>query len=172
MTAVRNQLPRELRGEEKPVNSKALSRILKRAEALCRERGARLTEQRKAVLQLLCVSDKPLSAYELLERMRGVVRNPAPPTVYRALDFLLEQGLAHRLESLNAYVGCAHPDHPHASQFLICDDCGDVAEVEDPIVARSLKAAGKEIGFRTRRPVVELLGTCAQCISEGEESIC
>ncbi|MCY3767736.1 MAG: transcriptional repressor, partial [Gemmatimonadetes bacterium] len=103
------------------MNNKALSRILERAEALCLERGARLTEQRKTVLQLLCVSDKPLSAYELLERMRGVVRNPAPPTVYRALDFLLGQGLAHRLESLNAYVGCAHPDHPHASQFLICD---------------------------------------------------
>ncbi len=151
------------------MNNKALSHVLERAEALCRERGARLTEQRKAVLQLLCVSEKPISAYELLERMRGVVRNPAPPTVYRALHFLLEQGLVHKLESLNAYVGCAHPDHPHASQFLICDDCGDVAEVEDPSVARSLKAAGNEIGFRTRRPVVELLGTCAQCVSERDD---
>lgn len=154
------------------MNNNTLSQILERAEAMCHERGARLTEQRRAVFQLLCVSDKPLSAYELLDHMRGVVRNPAPPTVYRALDFLLEQGLAHKLESLNAYVGCAHPDHPHASQFLICDDCGDVAEVEDPSVARSLRAAGNEIGFRTRRPVVELLGTCAQCISEGEEGIC
>ncbi len=148
------------------MNNEALSHVLERAEALCRERGARLTEQRKAVLRLLCVSEKPLSAYDLLERMRGVVRNPAPPTVYRALHFLLEQGLVHKLESLNAYVGCAHPDHPHASQFLICDDCGEVAEVEDPSVARSLKAAGNEVGFRTRRPVVELLGTCAQCSSE------
>ena len=148
------------------MNNEALSHVLERAEALCRERGARLTEQRKAVLRLLCVSEKPLSAYDLLERMRGVVRNPAPPTVYRALHFLLEQGLVHKLESLNAYAGCAHPDHPHASQFLICDDCGEVAEVEDPSVARSLKAAGNEVGFRTRRPVVELLGTCAQCSSE------
>lgn len=151
------------------MNNTALSHVLERAEALCRERGARLTEQRKAVLQLLCVSEKPISAYELLERMRGVIRNPAPPTVYRALHFLLEQGLVHKLESLNAYVGCAHPDHPHASQFLICDDCGDVAEVEDPSVARSLKEAGNEIGFRTRRPVVELLGTCAQCVSERDD---
>ena len=151
------------------MNNKVLSQVLERAEALCHERGARLTEQRRAVLRLLCVAEKPLSAYELLERMRNVVRNPAPPTVYRALNFLLQQGLVHKLESLNAYVGCAHPDHPHASQFLICDDCGEVAEVEDPIVARSLKAAGNEIGFRTRRPVVELLGTCAQCISEKDE---
>ncbi|MCB1772577.1 MAG: transcriptional repressor [Gammaproteobacteria bacterium] len=140
--------------------------ILERAEALCRERGVRLTVQRKAVLRLLCLSDRPLSAYELLEQMRDVVRNPAPPTVYRALDFLLEQGLVHKLESLHAYVGCAHPDHAHASQFLICDDCGEVAEVEDASVARSLNAAGKAIGFRTRRPVVELLGTCAQCAAK------
>ncbi len=145
------------------MNNKALSHVLERAEALCRERGVRLTDQRKTVLQLLCVSDKPLSAYELLERLRGVVKNPAPPTIYRALDFLLEQGLVHKLESLHAYVGCAHPDQPHASQFLICDDCGEVAEVEDSSVTKSLKAAGKAIGFRTKRPVVELLGTCAQC---------
>jgi Fur family zinc uptake transcriptional regulator len=136
---------------------------MERAEAVCRERGVRLTDQRKTVLQLLCASDKPLSAYELLERMRGVVKNPAPPTVYRALDFLLEQGLVHKLESLHAYVGCTHPDHPHASQFLICDVCGEVAEVEDSSVAKSLMAAGKALGFRTKRPIVELLGTCAQC---------
>lgn len=148
------------------MNNKELTRVLDRAEALCRERGARLTDQRKTVLQLLCVSDKPLSAYELLDRMRGVVKNPAPPTVYRALDFLLEQGLVHKLESLHAYVGCAHPDHPHASQFLICDDCGEVTEVEDAKVAQSLKAAGRAIGFRTKRPVVELLGTCAQCAAK------
>jgi Fur family zinc uptake transcriptional regulator len=101
--------------------------------------------------------------------MRGVVKNPAPPTVYRALDFLLEQGLVHKLESLHAYVGCAHPDHPHASQFLICDDCGEVAEVEAPNVDKSLKAAGEAIGFRTKRPVVELLGTCAQCIAKKDD---
>ena len=151
------------------MNNKQLTHVLERAEALCRERGVQLTEQRKAVLRLLCVSDTPLSAYELLDRMRDVVKNPAPPTVYRALDFLLEQGLVHKLESLHAYVGCTHPDHPHASQFMICDDCGEVAEVEDPSVAKSLKAAGKAIGFRTKRPVVELLGTCAQCNAKRDE---
>ena len=151
------------------MNSKLVNRVLKRSEALCRKRGVRLTEQRKTVLRLLCVSDKPLSAYELLDRMRGVVKNPAPPTVYRALDFLREQGLVHKLESLHAYVGCTHPDHPHASQFLICDDCGEVAEVEDASLAKSLKAAGKAIGFRTKRPIVEVLGTCAQCNAKRDE---
>lgn len=151
------------------MNSRLVNQVVKRAEDLCRERGVRLTEQRKTVLRLLCVSDKPLSAYELLDRMRGVVKNPAPPTVYRALDFLLEQGLVHKLESLHAYVGCTHPDHPHASQFLICDDCGEVAEVEDASVAESLKAAGKAIGFRAKRPIVEVLGTCAQCDAKRDE---
>ena len=145
------------------MHNKQLTHVLERAEALCGERGVRLTDQRRTVLQLLCVSDKPLSAYELLDRMRGSVKNPAPPTVYRALDFLLEQGLAHKLESIHAYIGCSHPDHPHASQFLICADCGEVEEVEDPAIESSLEAAGKAAGFRTERPVVELLGTCAHC---------
>ncbi len=151
------------------MNNEALSHVLERAEALCHERGVRLTKQRKAVLQLLCVSDKPLRAYELLDHMRGVVKNPAPPTVYRALDFLLDQGLVHKLESLHAYVGCAHPDRPHACQFLICDDCGEVAEIEDRSVAKSLGAAGKAIGFRTKRLIVELRGICAQCIAKRDD---
>lgn len=151
------------------MDDKTLSQVLERAERLCRERGVRLTEQRKTVLRLLSMSDKPLSAYELLDRMRGVFKNPAPPTVYRALDFLLEQGLVHKLESLHAYVGCAHPEHPHASQFLICDDCGEVAEVEDPGMDKSLNALRKTFGFRTKRPVMELLGTCAQCIAKQDK---
>lgn len=140
-----------------------LDATLQAAEALCRERGVRLTEQRRIVLRLLCESDKPLTAYDLLDRMRASVRNPAPPTVYRALDFLLQQGLVHKLESLHAFIGCAHPQHPHAGQFLICGDCGEVAELEDAGLNKSLQAAGKALGFRTERPVVELLGTCAHC---------
>jgi len=166
---VPNWRPREVLGEEKRVNNQALSHVLERAEALCHERGVRLTEQRKTVLRLLCASDKPISAYELLERMRGVVKNPRPPTVYRALDFLLEQGLVHKLESLHAYVGCTHPDHPHASQFLICDGCGEVTEVEDASVTESLRAAVQARGFRTKRPIVEVLGTCAQCNAKRDQ---
>jgi Fur family zinc uptake transcriptional regulator len=141
----------------------SIANVIRRAEALCQQRGVRLTQQRKAVLQLVCESNKPLSAYELLDQMRATLKNPAPPTIYRALDFLLEQGLIHKLESLHAFIGCTHPEHPHASQFLICADCGDVAEVEDPHLAESLQAAEKATGFRTKRPIVELLGTCAGC---------
>lgn len=145
------------------MNKTRLKQVLQSAEDLCRQRGARLTPQRRAVLSLLCESDKPLSAYELLDRLRETVQKPTPPTVYRALDFLLEQGLVHKLESLHAYIGCTHPDHPHASQFLICAGCGDVSEMEDEHIANSLKQAGEAAGFHTKRPVVELLGICAQC---------
>ena len=148
------------------MNKKDLKRVMQLAESLCNERGVRLTSQRKAVLQMLLESEKPLSAYDLLDQMRQVLKKPAPPTVYRALDFLLEQGLAHKIESIHAYVGCVHPEHPHASQFLICADCGEVAEVEDKTITQSLENAGKAIGFNTTHPVVELMGTCADCTAK------
>ena len=137
--------------------------VLKRAKQICAERDLRLTEQRMSVLRLISESEKPVTAYDLLEKMRAVVKNPAPPTVYRALDFLLEHGLIHKIESLHAYVGCDHPDHPHTGQFLICSDCGEVNEVEDHDVSKTLNDAGKSIGFHTTRPIVELMGVCAEC---------
>lgn len=122
-----------------------------------------MTAQRRRVLELICQSDTPVGAYEILDGLRATLSNPAPPTVYRALDFLLEQGLIHRIESLHAFIGCSHPDHPHASQFLICSDCGDVSEIEDPQITEGLRQAQEAVGFKPGRPVIELLGTCAQC---------
>ena len=145
------------------LNQKSLAEILQHAETLCKQREVRLTPQRSKVLELVCAADGPIGAYEILDRLRQTIGNPAPPTVYRALDFLLEQGLIHKLESLHAYVGCSHPDHPHASQFLICSDCGDVREIESSGIADSLRQAQKNTGFKAKRPVVELLGTCARC---------
>jgi Fur family transcriptional regulator, zinc uptake regulator len=133
------------------------------AEVLCRERGVRLTAQRRQVLEILTTAGRPLGAYEILDAMREGARMLAPPTVYRALDFLLEQGLIHKLESLHAFVGCHHPDHPHASQFLICTGCGMVTELEDEAIIRSLTTAARESGFKPRRPLVEVMGTCADC---------
>jgi Fur family zinc uptake transcriptional regulator len=136
--------------------------VLERAEADCRARGARLTAQRRRVLEILCRSDRPLGAYEILEAMGGAP-GAAPPTVYRALDFLVEQGLVHRIETLHAFVGCNHPDHPHSSQFLICEECGRVRELEDDAVAQSLGTAAAQRGFHATRGVVEVIGTCARC---------
>lgn len=147
------------------MNKKQLAKTLQHAEALCQQRGTRLTTQRRTVLELLFAADKPLSAYEILDQLRNTTRNPAPPTVYRALDFLLEQGFVHKLESLHAFVGCSHPEHQHTGQFLICDDCGEVNEIENEAIAKSLHSAEKATGFKTRHPVIELVGTCAQCQS-------
>ncbi|TVQ84990.1 MAG: transcriptional repressor [Chromatiaceae bacterium] len=139
-----------------------LQQALDLAEVLCARRGARLTRQRRRVLEIVCAAERPIGAYEILNLIRGGAP-AAPPTVYRALDFLLAQGLVHKLESLHAYIGCTHPEHPHASQFLICSDCGEVTELEDASIAGSLHAAAAGSGFRPRRPIVEIFGTCATC---------
>jgi Fur family zinc uptake transcriptional regulator len=137
--------------------------LLDRADALCRQRGARLTPQRRQVLAIVCDAQRPIGAYEILAALRALVPGAAPPTVYRALEFLVEQGLVHRLETLHAFVGCAHPDEPHAGQFLICRTCGAVSELEDALVSRSVQAAAAATGFRTEHPVVEISGRCARC---------
>ena len=143
------------------MNEHTLTKILATAESLCTARGVRLTAQRRRVLELVCRAGRPVGASEILDQIRTGAA--APPTVYRALDFLLEQGLVHKLETLHAFVGCAHPDHPHSSQFLICADCGDVTELESESIVGSLRSAAAETGFEPRRPVVEVIGTCAAC---------
>ena len=102
------------------------------AERLCAHRGARLTMLRRRVLERVWRSHAPVGAYDILDTLRTGSRRAAPPTVYRALAFLIEHGLVHRLESRNAYVGCAMPAVPHSGQFLICHDCGSVGELADP----------------------------------------
>lgn len=151
------------------IDDKKLARILQLAEDRCRRQGVRLTARRRRVLEILCRAERPLGAYEILEQL-GNGTLLAPPTVYRALDFLLEHGLIHKLETLHAFVGCAHPEHPHASQFLICADCGGVEEIEDPMLSQRLSAAANQSGFALERPVVELMGTCAHCALKSREA--
>jgi len=151
------------------MNEAGLQRALNRAEALCAQRGVRFTAQRRRVLELVCRAERPVGAYEILDQIREGA-TAAPPTVYRALDFLLEQGLVHKLETLHAFIGCTHPEHPHASQFLICADCGRVKELENEAIAGSLRSLEQETGFKPQRPVVEVIGTCARCIRKTDES--
>lgn len=144
------------------MDEETLHQALSTAERLCAQRGVRFTAQRRRVLELVCRAERPVGAYEILDHLREG-STAAPPTVYRALDFLLEQGLVHKLETLHAFIGCTHPEHPHASQFLICADCGRVNELENEAIAGSLRALEQETGFRPERPVIEVLGTCAHC---------
>jgi Fur family zinc uptake transcriptional regulator len=133
------------------------------AATLCEERGEKLTALRKRVLELVWASHKPVGAYALLDRLRDDGRSAAPPTVYRALEFLLAQGLVHRVESLNAYIGCAHPHQGHAAQFLICRDCGTAAELEEADIAAAIDGHAKRAGFAIERRTVEVTGLCASC---------
>ncbi|NKE47790.1 transcriptional repressor [Roseomonas frigidaquae] len=150
----------------------ALEAALDRAATSCLHRGAQLTELRRQVLRLVLQAEQPIGAYALLDRLRGARRGAAPPTVYRALDFLLGQGLIHKVERLNAFIGCdeaghghAHgEDHPH--QFLICGKCGATAEICDPATSAAVAAAAARQGFVPHRTTVEVEGICARCAND------
>jgi Fur family zinc uptake transcriptional regulator len=147
--------------------------VLERAEALCQTRGVQLTPLRRDVLRLVLESEAPIGAYALLDQLKASRAKAAPPTVYRALDFLLEQGLIHRLERLNAFMGCnealeghgVHHDHghDHPHQFLICRGCGMTREISDHAVAEAIIAAAAKAGFSAARTTVEIEGYCAKC---------
>lgn len=141
---------------------------LAQAETLCQQRGVRLTDLRRRVLEIIWNSTAPLGAYAILDVLREDGRQgaSAPPTVYRALDFLLEQGLIHRLVSLNVFTVCHQPGKPHNGQFLICQDCGHVNEMNNPEIDHLLRTETEGRGFETRTRIVEILGRCPECLEE------
>jgi Fur family zinc uptake transcriptional regulator len=134
------------------------------AERVCVQRAQKFTPLRRQVLQALLSSHRPLGAYEVIEELAKGAPRPAPITVYRALDFLMGNGLVHRIESRNAYLACAH-DHDSAAlvAFLICERCGAVGEIPAAPIAESLKLAAGASGFAPKLSVVEITGTCAHC---------
>ncbi|HNV85224.1 MAG TPA: transcriptional repressor [Arenimonas sp.] len=137
--------------------------FVKAVEQACEERGLRLTPLRAQALALIAAETKPIKAYDLLDKMKTEKGNAAPPTVYRALDFLLEQGFIHRLASINAFVSCHHPQVEHSVPFLICDKCQNAVEMEDDGVSAMLETQAKSIGFTTRAQILEVHGVCADC---------
>ncbi len=137
------------------------------AARLCTFRGERLTPLRRRVLELVWQSHRPVGAYALLERLHAERERIAPPTVYRALDFLGALGLVHRIESLNAFVGCARAERGHKAYFMICGDCGSAAEIADTALPRAIARAAGAAGFRLHGETVELAGLCAGCAEAG-----
>jgi Fur family zinc uptake transcriptional regulator len=144
-----------------------IAEALSRAEEICARKSARLTRIRKRVLSFVWESHSPVGAYDILDRLNAEGRRTAPITVYRALDFLMENGLVHRLASVNAYTGCGVPETPHGAHFLICDECGAVAELLDPKIDRAISLGAKQAGFAVKSPVVEVQGRCPSCQVEG-----
>jgi len=133
------------------------------AAQACAAEGGQMTPLRRHVLGLILDADAPLTAYQLLDRLKETRKGAAPPTIYRALEFLLEHRLIHKVERLNAFIPCAESGHKHAAQFLICRQCGTVTEIEDRAAASALEHAAEREGFHTRSTVVEIEGTCAAC---------
>ena len=134
------------------------------AEAICTKRGQRLTPIRRQVLEALLASHKPLGAYEIIEVLAAEGGRPAPITVYRALDFLRENELVHRIESRNAFIACIHNHTTGALVvFLICEKCGAVGEALSAPAAETLRQAAKSAGFTPKTPVIEIAGICAHC---------
>lgn len=139
---------------------------LKNAEELCKQKQQRFTIIRRKVLELVWQQHKPIGAYEVLELLQKDGRS-APPTVYRALDFLQQMGLVHRIASLNAYVGCAHPGEPHDGQFLICEACHSLAELDVPAISNAINQSAADSGFAAHRQTIEVMGLCPSCQKQG-----
>ncbi len=149
-----------------------VSTALDAAASVCQHRGVRLTPLRRQVLELVWQSHQPIGAYAVLDALQTDRRNAgthgrtsavAPPTVYRALEFLLGQRLIHRIESLNAYIGCIHPGARHTAQFLICNGCGSAAELDSEALLSAIEGAAADAGFAIERVAVEVSGRCPDC---------
>jgi Fur family zinc uptake transcriptional regulator len=136
------------------------------AERVCAERRLQFTPVRRRVLEILLEAHRALGAYEILDRLRAEGLGSQPPVAYRALDFLARHGFVHKIERLNAFVACAHPDERHAPAFMICRSCNAVAEARAEPAKGGLGRAAREAGFRIERTVVEAEGLCPNCRDE------
>jgi len=143
-------------------DSARINALLRQAETACAERGERFTPLRRRVLELVAEAGEPVKAYDLLENMKVGPGAAKPPTVYRALDFLMRAGLIHRVEALKAFIAC---DHAHEEggelELYICESCGHVDEADRPAID-----PGAPDGFSVQHSVVEHYGVCGECVND------
>jgi len=145
-------------------HARCVADTLARAEETCDGRGVRLTPLRRRVLEALAESHAPLGAYDIVEQLSKAGEAVPAMSVYRALDFLVAEGFAHRIESRNAFLACSHGhDSGEVVVFLLCERCGAVAEVTRGGVGRELALAARAAGFKARVPVLEIAGMCEAC---------
>ena len=141
--------------------------VIAHAETLCAASGQRLTSMRRKVLEVLASSHKPLGAYEIIDAVAQAGPRPAPITIYRALDFLIANGLVHRIASRNAFLACVHHHATGALvAFLICENCGTVGEAPSGEVGDKIVAAAHAVDFVPKMSVVEITGLCAHCSAQ------
>lgn len=158
-----NRFPREEHD-----HGHCVEQAIETAEQICRDRGLRFTAQRRRVLELVWNSHRPVGAYDILDSLNQGDNKAAPPTVYRALEFLIEAELVHRLDSLNAFVGCSDPGVPHSGQFLICRSCRSVAELDDTQINATVGKMAAGLGFTAISQTLEIQGLCRACRDSGK----
>ena len=149
-------------------HQKCVSEALAAAEARCAADGLRFTPVRRKVLEILLQDHRALGAYTLLDRLREDGFGSQPPVAYRALDFLVANGLAHKIERLNSFIACVHPSHSHTPAFMICRLCDAVAETQSSPSRGALGDAARATGFRIERTVVEAEGVCPTCLDKAD----
>lgn len=144
-------------------HKQCINSALDRANKICQENGVRLTPIRKKVLELIWQSHKPIKAYDILAQLSSDEHIEKPPTVYRALDFLLENHLIHKIDSNNAFIGCEFEHHKNDSTFFICDVCDEVKEIHEPKLDKTLQETSNKQGFTPNQTSIEIHGVCASC---------
>ena len=133
-------------------------------QAACARQGLHMTPLRLSVLSILAENPAPLGAYAIIEELSKRERKPiAPPTVYRTLEFFLEHGFLHKIESRNAYTRCEHLGHAHQGVLLLCEKCGRSDEIEDPAISKALQRTADRVGFLAHRRMIEMVGLCRGC---------
>jgi len=147
----------------KPPGPEIVNEQLAQADDLCSERGSNLTPLRRQVLELVIRQGRPVGAYELLDSLKAKGRGSSPPTVYRALEFLQQEGLVHRLPAQNTFMACSHPHHHHRGLIFTCSRCGQALELETPDLFRMLDDYARPHGFEIRDDSLEISGICPFC---------
>lgn len=137
--------------------------LVLRAHQICAQKGARFTSIREKVFRLLAGTHSGVGAYELLEQLKETEPAAKPATIYRALEFLTEQGFIHKIESSNAFMLCHHFDHHHPAQLLICQQCGHVTELHSNLLFKEFSHLADERGFKIQQQTIEARGLCKDC---------
>tara|TARA_B100000524_G_scaffold20683_1_gene10609 strand:+ start:82 stop:516 length:435 start_codon:yes stop_codon:yes gene_type:complete len=138
---------------------------IQEAEQYCKENGLNFTPVRRKVLEILLHKNTAIGAYEILDLLREAGFKNQPPVAYRALDFLVQNGFAHKIEQLNSFIGCTHPGKDHSPAFMICRNCDSVSEEEALIRNFSVSQIASKAGFTVEKAVIEARGLCHSCTS-------
>ena len=134
------------------------------AKIICDQRGVKLTKLRETVLKLIWKNHSYVKAYDLLEELRKIDRSAKPPTIYRSLDFLMENGFIHKIQSLNAFVGCSHPSEHDECYFLICKECQSIEECHSKNINEFVRSTSNTNNFSANQVTLEISGICQECI--------